>query len=310
MDYQINLDWSAARTLARQGSWVRRINWLDRFLFVTKGDLWWIWTEAKSWVVTSADFGKAEFAATDWTTTWPDQLVCYNPPPDPGPESPPLWNGCKQVGWGGQDGGTWLLPDGSRMISSKLHLEFGATGTATILAAIIAPSGSSISIGGVSIEGSPFAEGKETFNVNPPREFPNVSSLDFDFERSDVWGGGSASIRVCFYPGLSGQPEAGGPVVESIKFKDWPATASKTAIYGQRKVTNPLAVAAKLTLTGNVDDTLFYSLGKGWIQGSAVGNVGGVNLTLVLPAGGSISIGVRNDFGGEMGYDLVATWTL
>ncbi len=53
-------------------------------------------------VVTAQDFTSAEF----WrglTTTWPDQLICYNPPPDPvDPESPPLWNGCKTIGWGEQ----------------------------------------------------------------------------------------------------------------------------------------------------------------------------------------------------------------
>lgn len=305
MDYHVNLDWTQARALAEAGSLIRRINWLDRFLFV-ESFVWFLKKGDAISVVTAQDFTTAEFLAGDWTTTWPDQLVCYNPPPpDPDPETPPIWNGCKNIGWGTQDGGTWLLPTGDRVISSKLHLEFGATGTATILAAIVAPAGSSISIGGVSIEGVPFGEDSETFNVNPPREFPGVSSLDFDFETSD--SGGSASIRVCFYPSQTGQPAAGGPIVERYQFRDWPKVNSTTAFYGQRTISNPYpGKACTLTISGGVDDSLWVRVGKVWTKAEIVGR----NWSTILQPGESIQLAARNDYAGEVSYDLTGTFAL
>lgn len=306
MDYQVNLDWTQARALAEAGSLIRRINWLDRFIFV-ESFVWFLKKGSDISVVTAKDFTTAEFLAGDWTTTWPDQLICYNPPPDPDPETPPLWNGCKQIGWGSTAGGTWLLPDGSSVINSKLHLEFGATGTATILAAIVAPIGSSISIGGDMIDAQPFSDTSETFNVNPPREFPGVSSLDFDFQVPEGGLGGSASIRVCFYPGQTGQPDAGGPIIERYQFRDWPSVPSTTTFYGLRTITNPYpGKACTLTIGGGVDDSLWVRVGKTWAKADIIGR----NWSTVLQPGASIQLAARNDNAGEVSYDLTGTFTL
>lgn len=309
MEYQVNLTWAQARELARSGSLIRRVNWLDRWIFCT-GGLWWLLLNDIARVVQATDFGRYEFLASDWTTTHPDQLVCYNPPPVT-PEQPEIWNGCRQIAfaWATPMGFLWQYSNGGELSrTSSLHLDFGATGTARVLAAVILPNEATGSIGGSPLP-APEAvlDTVSHYHINPAIEFPGVSSLDIVFNIPEGAGGsGNASIQVCFYPGQTSQPEAGGPVRETLKFDEWPTVVNKTFLYGQRKLTNPLGVAARLTITGGVDDTFFYKTGAVWQMGTQ----GSVNISFVVAPGASVWIAVRNDYGGPVRYELIATWEI
>lgn len=90
MAYQTNLSWPEARALARAGAMVRRIGWLDRWLFAS-GPLWFILPNAGDRrPVQSTDWTAAEFLATDFTTILVDQFECAFPTqPDPDPQPDP-----------------------------------------------------------------------------------------------------------------------------------------------------------------------------------------------------------------------------
>lgn len=90
MVYQINLTWYQARDLALAGAMIRRIGWIDRWLYF-RGSFWWVLPlVGKERVVQSYDFTAAEFLASDYTTTLPSQYLCFTPvpPEDPEPEPP------------------------------------------------------------------------------------------------------------------------------------------------------------------------------------------------------------------------------
>ena len=81
--FQHGLTWPQALALALAGSYVRRELWTDKRLFHTDGGLVWV-DGSPSRVVQSADFGREEFLAKDWTNMGFDQGHCLDPvTPDP-----------------------------------------------------------------------------------------------------------------------------------------------------------------------------------------------------------------------------------
>jgi hypothetical protein len=69
-----SLDWFAASALARQGKFIRRVGWTNRWLIYHRG-LWWIRLTSETHVVRVSEFGRDEFLARDWT----DEAFSANP---------------------------------------------------------------------------------------------------------------------------------------------------------------------------------------------------------------------------------------
>lgn len=96
------LDWFEARTLARNGTAVRRDAWrkwltFESFVWLITQPVW-LEQEYDRRVVQQWDFGSAEFLAHDWTDeNWPDGPQPPDPPDPPQPPVPP--------GGGGNNGG-------------------------------------------------------------------------------------------------------------------------------------------------------------------------------------------------------------
>lgn len=90
MNYQLDLTFDQAATLAATGAWIRRWGWVDRWLFLVAG-LWWLKpNDGPARVVRATDFTRVEFEASDFTTMYPDQIVCLPvPPPEPEPQPGP-----------------------------------------------------------------------------------------------------------------------------------------------------------------------------------------------------------------------------
>ncbi len=165
------------------------------------------------------------------------------------------------------------MPEGGQVISSKLHLEFGTTGTATVLAAIVAPAGSSISIGGISIAGSPFGEDSETFNVNP-RGSSGGLRVDFDFEIPEGGGAGSASIRVCFYPVRpASRRRAGRSSLNAINSVTGRKSLPRRRYTASGRSRIPIPASMPDLHVGGVDDSLWIRVGKTWAKAEIFGKV-------------------------------------
>jgi hypothetical protein len=77
--FRYGLSWPQARALLVAGSYVRRERWTDKRLFLTAGGLVWV-DGSPARVVRSADFGRTEFLAKDWTDMGFDQGDCVDHP--------------------------------------------------------------------------------------------------------------------------------------------------------------------------------------------------------------------------------------
>ena len=77
--FHAGLSWAQALALLVDGAFVRRERWTDKRLFRTAGALVWV-DAAPPRVVQSADFGRAEFLALDWTDAGFDQGGCIPHP--------------------------------------------------------------------------------------------------------------------------------------------------------------------------------------------------------------------------------------
>ena len=90
MALEFDLSWRQAEQRGFVGQLVRRIAWLDRFLFWVSG-IWFIQVAGQApRVVEAGDFTMVEFKATDYTTMAPDQFHCVKPhEPEPEPEPEP-----------------------------------------------------------------------------------------------------------------------------------------------------------------------------------------------------------------------------
>ena len=99
------LDWFQARTLARNGTAVRRDAWrkwltFESYVWLITQPAWETQLEDRR-VVQQWDFGSAEFRARDWTDEpWPGGPQPPDPPDPPQPPNPP-----RPPGGGGGDGG-------------------------------------------------------------------------------------------------------------------------------------------------------------------------------------------------------------
>ncbi len=77
--FHSGLSWAEALALLVDGAFVRRERWTDKRLFRTEGALVWV-DAVPPRVVQSADFGRAEFLARDWTDAGFDQGGCIPHP--------------------------------------------------------------------------------------------------------------------------------------------------------------------------------------------------------------------------------------
>lgn len=211
---------------------VRRWGWLDRWLFHHSGVWFIVFNFGRLRVVRCTDFGRGEFLARDYTTSWPDQTACIlatdpeTPVPDPPPPGSPrptiqTWypGGFSQtVGPGqslfsayvtnppsGSPGKRWMFFPMMRLFPIGCRVKyFSAQGRDS--ASRILPGGNLASHIGMARPGAGVVPTEMAFTIVSNEISPGVFRLDY----SEINGSADRFVAACLLPENARIDEAGG----------------------------------------------------------------------------------------------------